>query len=221
MTKATNKQAKHMKQNATRTGAKRGKAGIVALALAGVLAVGGVSAVCVAGLGKSPGQQPAAVTQVAQPATKVTKAAAKPEQKQADKPATQQEAAKPAQQQDKPAQQQQQAQPQQTVKAEQSNDISTWVKVSREGAIGVACSHTGAGGAAKGEAMNVVARGPIEGGGTVYYVVELDLGEVHYSVTVDATTGNVINADQTHNGVRTLLDENGDPQEGTEWPVDA
>ncbi|MBR3225802.1 MAG: hypothetical protein IKF78_10840 [Atopobiaceae bacterium] len=107
------------------------------------------------------------------------------------------------------------------MRAEQSNDIGTWVKVSREGAISVACSHTGAGGAAKGEAMNVTARGPIEGGGTVYYVVELDLGEVHYSVTVDATTGNVINADQTHNGVRTLLDENGDPQEGTEWPVDA
>ena len=51
--------------------------------------------------------------------------------------------------------------------------------------------------------------------------VELDLGDVHYSVTVDATNGHVIGADQTHAGTRTLLDEQGNPVEGTEWPVSA
>ena len=94
-------------------------------------------------------------------------------------------------------------------------------KVSREQCIAIACAHVGAGGAAKGEAMNVKARGPVEGGGTVYYEVELDLGDVHYSVTVDATDGHVIGADQTHAGTRTLLDSEGNPVEGTEWPVSA
>ena len=94
-------------------------------------------------------------------------------------------------------------------------------QVSREQCIAIACAHVGAGGAAKGEAMNVKAQGPITGGGTVYYQVELDLGEVHYCVTVDAVEGNVISADQTHAGTRTLLDESGNPVEGTEWPVSA
>ena len=227
MTKANYKQAKHMRQSAARP--KRGKAGIVALALAGVLAVGGVSAVCVAGLGKSPGQAPAVAAQAAKPAA-ATKAVSKPATtttKAADKPATQQAAAKPAQQaqpqqQAKPAAQpQRQAQPQAAVRAEQSSETGMEVRVSREGAIAAACDHVGAGGQAKGEAMNVSARGPITGGGTVYYVVELDLGDVHYSVSVDATQGNVIGADQVHAGTRTLLDQNGDPQEGTETPVDA
>ena len=69
--------------------------------------------------------------------------------------------------------------------------------------------------------MNVSAQGPITGGGTVYYQVELDLGDVHYCVTVDAVEGNVIGADQTHAGTRTLLDSEGNPVEGTEWQVSA
>ena len=110
---------------------------------------------------------------------------------------------------------QQAAQPQ----AEQNSGLEA--KVSREQCIAIACAHVGAGGAAKGEAMNVKAQGPITGGGTVYYQVELDLGEVHYCVTVDAVEGNVIGADQTHAGTRTLLDSEGNPVEGTEWQVSA
>ena len=196
----------------------------IQLAIAGVLAVGGVSAVCVAGLGKSPGQAPAAAqtttAQKATPAKTTTPAKATPakaEAKQAEKPAQQQ--AQPAQQQQaQPAKQQarqQAAQPQ----AEQSSGLEA--KVSREQCIAIACAHVGAGGAAKGEAMNVKAQGPITGGGTVYYQVELDLGEVHYCVTVDAVEGNVIGADQTHAGTRTLLDSEGNPVEGTEWKVSA
>ena len=264
MTKATNNQAKHMRQ--TNSGAARkGRGRMVAIALAGVLALGGAGAVCVAGLGKSPGQAPAATQQQAtkdaatktatKPETKqaTTKTAAKPAVKQATqqssrpavKQATQQarpaqqqqqqtsrpqpQPAKPAQQQQQtskpapqpqPAPQQQQAQPQAQPQAEQGSGME--VKVSREGAIAIARDYTGAGGQAKGEAYNVTCRGPITGGGTVYYVVELDLGEVHYSVTVDAVEGNVISADQVHAGTRTLLDsKTGEPQEGTEQPVDA
>ena len=71
MTRTNNStQAKHMSQNATRNGSHKRRAAVVALAIAGVLAVGGVSAVCVAGLGKSPGQAPAAAqTTTAQKAT--------------------------------------------------------------------------------------------------------------------------------------------------------
>ena len=251
-----------MNQNATRNGGKRRGAVVVALAIAGVLAVGGVSAVCVAGLGKSPGQAPVATqTATAQKATpqktttptKAKATPAKAEVKQAENPAQQQPAkseAKPAQQAQQPAKQQaqqqvkaqaqpakpaapaqqqktqqqpakpaapaqQQAQPQ----AEQNSGLEA--KVSREQCIAIACAHVGAGGAAKGEAMNVKAQGPITGGGTVYYQVELDLGEVHYCVTVDAVEGNVIGADQTHAGTRTLLDSEGNPVEGTEWNVSA
>ncbi len=241
MTKA-NKQAKHMSQTASRSNARNGKAKIVALAITGVLAIGGVGAVCVAGLGKSPGQAPiAAQTAMAQkPGTKATtrgttqRATTKPS-RQTTKPA-QQQTSKPAQQTTKPTQQQQTTKPapqpapqQQSQTPAPSSDSQNSgssnngleVKVSREGAIAMACDHVGAGGQAKGEAQNVTANGPITGGGTIYYVVELDLGDVHYTVTVDAVDGNVINADQVHAGTRTLLDENGDPQEGTEQPVDA
>lgn len=240
MTKA-NKQAKHMSQTASRSNARNGKAKIVALAITGVLAIGGAGAICVAGLGKSPGQASvAAQTAMAQkPGTKATRgttqrATTKPS-RQTTKPA-QQQTSKPAQQTTKPTQQQQTSKPapqpapqQQSQTPAPSSDSQNSgssnngleVKVSREGAIAMACDHVGAGGQAKGEAQNVTANGPITGGGTIYYVVELDLGDVHYTVTVDAVDGNVINADQVHAGTRTLLDENGDPQEGTEQPVDA
>ena len=227
MTKV-NKQAKHMSQTASRSNARNGKAKIVALAITGVLAIGGVGAVCVAGLGKSPGQaQIAAQTAMAQkPGTKATRgttqrATTKPS-RQTTKPA-QQQTSKPAQQTTKPTQQQQTTKPAPSSDSQNSGSSNNGleVKVSREGAIAMACDHVGAGGQAKGEAQNVTANGPITGGGTIYYVVELDLGDVHYTVTVDAVDGNVINADQVHAGTRTLLDENGDPQEGTEQPVDA
>ena len=231
MTRTNNKQAKHMSQNSTRNGGKSRKTAVVALALAGVLAIGGVSAVCVAGLGKSPGQAPAAAqvataqkTTPEKAATKAKATPAKAEAKQAEKPAQQQAQAQPAKAEAKPAQQaqpaKQQAQ-QQPAQPQAEQAPGTEAQVSREQCIAIACAHVGAGGAAKGEAMNVKARGPVEGGGTVYYEVELDLGDVHYSVTVDATNGHVIGADQTHAGTRTLLDEQGNPVEGTEWPVSA
>ncbi len=228
MTKVNN-QAKHMNQNAYGNGKSKRKAGIVALALAGVLAIGGVGAVCIAGVGKSPGQAPVA-TQTGTAQKTSTKRASKPATQQQSKPAVQQAsqqqankpAAQPAQQQSKPAAQpvkqatQQQSQPQ----AEKSNS-GLEAKLSREECIAIACKYVGAGGAAKGEAMNVTAKGPITGGGTVYYVVELDLGDVHYSVNVDAIDGHTYGADQTHAGTRTLLDDQGNPVEGTEWPAEA
>ena len=244
MTRTNNKQAKHMSQNATRGGKRRGTA-VVALAIAGVLAIGGATAVCVAGLGKSPGQAPAAAqvataqkttpqktTSKAKATTPAKAAPAKAEAKQAEKPAQQQAQAQPAKAEAKPAQQaqpaktaKQQAQPQQPAKQQAQPQAEqapgTEAQVSREQCIAIACAHVGAGGAAKGEAQNVRARGPVTGGGTVYYEVELDLGDVHYGVTVDATDGHVIGADQTHAGTRTLLDEQGNPVEGTEWPVSA
>ena len=90
-------------------------------------------------------------------------------------------------------------------------------KLSREGVIAVACEHVGA----NGQAQNVSAKGPITGGGTIYYVVDLDMGDAHYSVTVDAIDGGVINSEKVQSGTRVLLDENANPQEGTEQPVDA
>jgi hypothetical protein len=63
--------------------------------------------------------------------------------------------------------------------------------------------------------MNVSAK-KVVGGGTIYYAVELDLGDVHYSVQVDAIGGDVISADQVHAGTRMLLDKQGNLIEGTE-----
>ncbi|MEE1159441.1 MAG: PepSY domain-containing protein [Atopobiaceae bacterium] len=191
MTKSNN-QAKHMKQNAR----KSNKGRIVAIALAGVLAIGGAGAVCVAGLGKMPNQAPAAA-QMAAPASAATKAATvkKAEPKKTEAPKVQ-------------------------APAPTSSNSGLEAKVSREQCIKTALAHVGAGGQAKGEAMNVMAKQVI-GGGTVYYVVELDLGDVHYTVNVDAIDGNVIGADSTHAGKRVLLDKEGNPVAGTETEVDA
>lgn len=92
-------------------------------------------------------------------------------------------------------------------------------KLTKEQCIAKASKFVGAGGQAKGEAKNVTAK-QVTGGGTIYYTVELDLGEVHYTVNVDAIDGGIINADCTHNGVRTLLDKEGNPIPGTEQTVD-
>ena len=245
-----NANAKHMKQTAR----KSNKGRIVAVALAGVLAMGGVAgAVCVAGLGKMPTQAPVAA-QVAG-TTSATKTAAakqseaKPEtgkaetkkasatkksetkptekssakkaeaKKEVAKPAVKKAEAKPAA---KPAAQKsatkpavQQVQKQAPKQAEAKSDCGLQAKISREECIRKACAHVGAGGQAKGPALNVTAR-QVTGGGTVYYVVELDLGDVHYSVQVDAIDGSIISADQVHAGKRVLLDKQANPVEGTE-----
>jgi hypothetical protein len=304
MTKSNN-QAKHMKQNAR----KSNKGRIVAIALAGVLAIGGAGAVCVAGLGKMPNQAPAAA-QMAAPASAATKAAtvkkAEPKKTEAKNDAeatakkasttknatkapaakkstsTQQSPApsakkntnvattnqastakkaapkaaakqavpvatkaapKTAPKQATPAAVAKKAAPKVAAKqaapaakkveapkkaeapkvqapAPTSSNSGLEAKVSREQCIKTALAHVGAGGQAKGEAMNVTAKQVI-GGGTVYYVVELDLGDVHYTVNVDAIDGNVIGADSTHAGKRVLLDKEGNPVAGTETEVDA
>ena len=92
-------------------------------------------------------------------------------------------------------------------------------KLTKEQCIAKASKYVGVGGQAKGEAKNVSAK-QVNGGGTVYYTVELDLGDVHYTVNVDATGGGIINGDYVHNGIRTLLDKEGDPIPGTEQAVD-
>jgi hypothetical protein len=58
------------------------------------------------------------------------------------------------------------------------------------------------------------------GGGTTYYTGEFNLGDVRYSIMVDAVDGNVVSGSQTFNGVMQMLDENGNPIEGTAQPVD-
>lgn len=156
---------------------------------------------------EKPAAKPAAKTAEAKPASKPTtkKAEAKP----AAKPAAQKSATKPA------AQQVQKQAPKQ---AEAKSDCGLQAKISREECIHKACAHVGAGGQAKGPALNVTAR-QVTGGGTVYYVVELDLGDVHYSVQVDAIDGSIISADQVHAGKRVLLDKQANPVEGTEQEV--
>ncbi len=236
MTK-TNGNARHMRQ--TTNNARGIKGRVVALALAGVLAIGGVGAFCIAGVGKSPGQAPVAA-QTAQAQTTVKTATTKKndaeqaETKKAEtkkndtkkqtttksntKPATQQ-TAKPA---PKPAPTPTPApQQQQQTMTTQSSEPGMEVKVSREGAIAMACDHVGAGGQAKGDAQNVKTSDLITGGGTKYYVVDFDLGDVHYSVNVNVVDGNVISAEESHAGVRQLLNENGEAVEGTQQPVDA
>ena len=241
----TNNDARHMNQYASNNNGMRGR--IVAIALAGVLAVGGVAgAVCAAGLGKAPNQAPVAAQIVTtRPATKAastqkvaktkkaeakkateTKKAAEAKQAEAVKPAAKQaeatkqaapaatkqaEAVKPAAKQAAPA-----ATKQAETKAPTANADGSGLeaKISREDCIAKACAHVGAGGQAKGEAKNVTAK-KVVGGGTVYYSVELDLGDVHYCVQVDAIDGDIIGSDQVHAGTRTLLGSEGNPIEGT------
>lgn len=227
MTK-TNNDARHMNQYASRNNGMRGR--IVAIALAGVLAVGGVAgAVCAAGLGKAPNQAPvAAQTVTTRPVTKAasTQKVAKTKKAEAKKAtetkkateAKQAEAVKPAAKQ---AEATKQAAPAATKQAEtkaptaDTDSTGLEAKISREDCIAKACAHVGAGGQAKGEAKNVTAK-KVVGGGTVYYAVELDLGDVHYCVQVDAIDGDIIGSDQVHAGTRTLLDREGNPIEGTE-----
>ena len=161
--------------------------------------------------------KPAVKKAEAKPAAKQT--AKKTEEKPAAKPAAKTAEAKPASKpttkkaEAKPAAQQ--VQKQAPKQAEAKSDCGLQAKISREECIRKACAHVGAGGQAKGPALNVTAR-QVTGGGTVYYVVELDLGDVHYSVQVDAIDGSIISADQVHAGKRVLLDKQANPVEGTE-----
>lgn len=86
--------------------------------------------------------------------------------------------------------------------------------------IQIACDYAGAGGQAKGPALNLSCSNLITGGGTLYYNVDFDLGDVHYNVQVDAIDGNVISASEAFNGTQQLLDENGEAIPNTEQPVD-
>jgi len=194
MTKRIN-QGKYMSQTAYRAGARRSRAGIVALALAGVLAIGGAGVVCVTGFSKSPGQAPVAAQVVA----------------------TQQAAATPA----KAAPQQAAATSAAPVAQAENTDNGSEAKLSREECIAKACAFLGAGGQAKGDAQNVSASGPITGGGTVYYVVELDLGEVHYRVNVDAVDGGTYGAESMHHDMRTPISNDGTYEVSASEPVDA
>ena len=173
------------RQYAGRTNPRRGKGGIVALVLAVVLAIGGVGAFCMAGLGKSHIQAPVA--------TQTTTSA-------------------PSQASTQPAQQQSNQAP-----ATQDSQPGMEVKVSREGAIAMACDHVGA----NGQAQNVKTSDLITGGGTKYYIVDFDMDGTHYTVNVDVVDGHVISAEKAESGTRQLLDENGNPEEGTQQPVDA
>ena len=250
------KQAKHMRNNGYNKGNASKKGRIVALALAGVLALGGAGAICMTTIGRSPGQ-PAAVTQTTTAATKkaetknntnqaVTKASTtKASTKQAEtknntKPAsTKQAETKKArqqnnQQQKQNTQKQQSAQPapkpqpkpapapqpkpQQAPEPVRNESANMEAKYSADQCIAIACSHVGAGGAAKGEALNVTCSGLTNGGGTLYYTVELDLGDMHYKVTVDAIDGKVISGDATHMGTTNPIDENGDVMDVSALP---
>ena len=102
-----------------------------------------------------------------------------------------------------------------------SSDDGTTAKYSKDDCIAIATKWAGAGGQAKGEALNVTSRGPVEGGGTTYYVVEFNLGDVHYEVQVDAIQGDIISGSQTFNGQQQLLNiEDATPIEGTEQPAE-
>jgi hypothetical protein len=175
---------------------------------------------------KSSAKKAEAKKEVAKPAVKKAEAksaakqtAKKTEEKPAAKPAAKTAEAKPASKpttkkaEAKPAAQQ--VQKQAPKQAEAKSDCGLQAKISREECIRKACAHVSAGGQAKGPALNVTAR-QVTGGGTVYYVVELDLGDVHYAVQVDAIDGSIISADQVHAGKRVLLDKQANPVEGTE-----
>ena len=99
-----------------------------------------------------------------------------------------------------------------------SSDDGTTAKYSKDDCIAIATKWAGAGGQAKGEALNVTSRGPVEGGGTTYYVVEFNLGDVHYEVQVDALSGKVISGDATHMGTTNPIDENGDVMDASALP---
>ncbi len=233
--KKTTKQAKHMSQTANNTSTQRGKARIVALALTGVLAVGGAGAICLAGIGKSPGQAPVAAqsatsqtakTNTAKPNTSQTNTKTADQQKSTKRTSQQKSTKRTSPQQStkrtsQPApQQQKQSNPAPTTQSAKQNTDSDSKglegHVTHEGAIFAARDYVGTGG----KDQNATATGPIRDGNTSYYVVEFDLGEAHHIVHVDAVDAKVIFSDQTRAGSRILLSDNGDSQKSTEEPIE-
>ncbi len=95
--------------------------------------------------------------------------------------------------------------------ANNDNDDGMNVSYDSNEATNIALEFFGAGGAAKGPANNVSVRGPIEGGGTIYYAIAFDLGDARCECNVDATDGHIYAASETVNGIETNLDENGNP----------
>ncbi len=101
-----------------------------------------------------------------------------------------------------------------------SDDDSMVPNYTKNECMAMAFNYAGAGGAAKGEALDVSVDGPIEGGGTVYYNVDFNLGDVRYHVMVDAIGGSVVSGTQTFNGTTELLDDDGNAIEGTGTPAE-
>ena len=80
----------------------------------------------------------------------------------------------------------------------------------------IATKAMGAGGQAKGDPIDLKTSDLIDGGGTLYYVVEFKLGDASYQVQVDAIEGKVINATETVGNVENILDANGNVQSSRE-----
>jgi serine/threonine-protein kinase len=80
---------------------------------------------------------------------------------------------------------------------------------SKEECMQTAFDTAGAGGAATGDPMNVDFEGPIDGGGTVYYAIEFDLGDAHFEMMVDATTNTTISGTMYFDGHTYLIDSAG------------
>ncbi len=80
---------------------------------------------------------------------------------------------------------------------------------SKEQCTDIATKAMGAGGQAKGDPIDLKTSDLINGGGTLYYNVEFNLGEAKYQVQVDAIEGSVISASETTGNIESILDANG------------
>ena len=120
-------------------------------------------------------------------------------------------------------QQQQQPQPQPDPEPEPADgqvEIDGFAQnYSEDECISIAHDFAGAGGQAKGRELDTTVDGPITGGGTIYYRVEFNLGDVHYTIEVDAVGGDVISGMETFDGVNRLLDKDGNVIPGSEQPA--
>lgn len=114
---------------------------------------------------------------------------------------------------------QEQQQQQQVVVEDDDDDDGFVQNYSMDDCIDIAHDFMGAGGQAKGPALDTTTKGPITGGGTIYYVIDFDLGAAHYSIQVDAIDGDVISGTEILDGTQRLLDEDGNVVPGTEQPV--
>ena len=90
-----------------------------------------------------------------------------------------------------------------------SSDGGMGVKYTADDAYQIAAEYADAGGS-RAMATNPNVSGPIEGGGTIYYKVEFDCGESHFSCNVDATDGHVYSASATEGSKEMMLGDNGE-----------